>query len=150
MSTFESLKPDTVVSAGEEAEAVWDFTMDIISNSYHTLQMVGIPNQDCRGLLPTNVLTRIMMKCNLRTLADLIGKRKNLRAQGEYGDVAKQMHDLVLDLLPWTDKFFDPDRTTTPALDKLLTTALGNASPIDKPELNSALKELDALKGIWG
>jgi hypothetical protein len=87
---------------------------------------------------------------NLRTLADLLAKRKNLRAQGEYADVARQMEQLVLELHPWTKTFLDPERTRTPHLDDLLAKALGDASPIDKPKLNAALKELDRLKGTWG
>jgi flavin-dependent thymidylate synthase len=149
MGEFESLMPDTV-KGDEEKEAIWAGVMDMIAYGYQKLQSEGVPNQDCRGLLPTNVLTNIITKMNLRTLADLIGKRKNLRAQGEYADVARAMERCVLEVHPWTKPFLDPDRLRTTHLDKLLKEALGDKSPIDKPEINAALKELDGLKGTWG
>lgn len=150
MSEFGNLMPETVEAIGEHAVEEWNSVMRKIGHAYGYLQSLGVPNQDCRGLLPTNVLTNIMVKMNLRTLADLLGKRKNLRAQGEYGAVAAQMSELTLGIWPWADPFLNPIRTQTPNLDGLLKEALGSASPIDRPKLNAALKELDALKEVWG
>lgn len=149
MSDFETLMPETV-RTNDEAEALWGDCMNNIQIVYRMLKEEGIPAQDCRGVLPTNVLTNIIMKVNLRTLADLLAKRKNLRAQGEYADVAREWERLVLEIHPWTKPFLDPERTQTPALDALLKKELGNAGPLDKPELNAALKELDMLKEVWG
>jgi hypothetical protein len=56
----------------------------------------------------------------------------------------------VVHVHPWVEAFLYPDRTHTPALDTLLRQALGTASPVDAPEINKALKELDMLKGTWG
>jgi flavin-dependent thymidylate synthase len=148
MSEFGTLVPDTVLEADDGA--AWNDLMRHISEVYTTYSGLGVPNQDCRGVLPTNVHTNIIVKMNLRTLADIVAKRKNLRAQGEYGEVAAKMEELVLSIHPWTKSFLSPERTRTPALDTMLTKLLGSASPIDKPELNAALKELDTLKGIWG
>lgn len=148
MSDFSTLVPATVRKV--DLGAKWFETMDHIADAYTYYQEHEVPNQDCRGLLPTNVLTNIMMKINLRALADLIGKRKNLRAQGEYADVARAIEAEVLMVHPWTAPFLDPERTRTPALNLLLQQALGDRSPIDAPEINAALKELDALKGTWG
>jgi len=149
MGEFGHLVPDTV-KGDPIKEVIWDGVMETISSAYQQLQGMGVPNQDCRGLLPTNVLTNIITKMNLRTLADLIGKRKNLRAQGEYADVARAMERCVLEVHPWTKAFLDPERLQTPNLDQLLKQALGDKSPVDKPEINGALKELDGLKGTWG
>lgn len=148
LSNFKSLLPETVKAKG--LHLLWESCMDRIARTYEELHRHGVPVQDCRGVLPTNVLTNIIMKANLRTLADLFAKRENLRAQGEYQDVAKEMKRLVLEIHPWTKSFLMPERTQTPQLDNLLTKALGDASPIDKPAVNAALKELDALKGTWG
>ena len=149
MAAFTSEKPDTV-AANIHASALWDHTMDMLRDTYSRLQGFGIPNQDCRGVLPTNVHTNIIVKCNLRTFADLCGKRINLRAQGEYERVMLAMRASVYDVMPWTKPFLEPERTATPELDALLRAQLGTASPIDQPKLNAALKELDKLKGIWG
>lgn len=149
MSTFETLVPETVSNLPATLDQ-WETCMSMVSQTYRYLKDMGVPVQDCRGVLPTNVLTNIIMKVNLRTLADLLGKRKSLRAQGEYQSVAREMERRVLEVHPWTKPFLDPERTRTPALDALLARELGNSGPLDKPALNAALKELDMLKGTWG
>lgn len=141
--------PETVAK-NTTARAAWEQATTTIMEAYKEMQDAGIPNQDCRGIVPTNILTNITAKINLRTLADLVGKRQNLRAQGEYAEVAQQMAERVLEVMPWVRPFLYPERTATPALDKLLKEALGDSGPLDKPELNEALKELDKLKGVWG
>lgn len=148
MGTFETLLPDTVVMAGRQG--MWNSCMAAISETYRALREAGVPAQDCRGVLPTNVLTNIIVNFDLRNFADLCGKRENLRTQGEYADVVRQMKSEVLRVHPWTQPFLEPERLKTPALDKLLRDALGNRSPIDAPEINAALKELDKLKATWG
>lgn len=148
MGHFSSELPASVIECGGQAD--WDRLMEQIQETYQALQLLGVPNQDCRGILPTNVHTNIMVKMNLRTLADIIGKRENLRAQGEYAGVAREIKRIVLDTMPWTSPFINPERTSTPALEAILREALGNASPVDKPQVNAALKELDGLKGVWG
>lgn len=150
LSAMEVQTPATIIEAGGAALAAWDDAIAKITQTYKTLQQAGIPNQDCRGIVPTNILTNITAKINLRTLADLVGKRQNLRAQGEYADVVRGMVKCVLEVMPWVEPFLYPERTATPALDALLREALGNRSPIDAPNVNAALKELDTLKGVWG
>lgn len=149
MSDFETLMPDSVVS-NEGCYNAWEDTMQDIKGTYQHMLQCGIPAQDARGVLPTNVLTNIIAKFDLRTMADLVGKRENLRVQGEYQDVVRYMKAGVLGVHPWAAPFLNPERTSTPALDALLARELGSGSPVDKPALNDALKELDALKGIWG
>ena len=148
MGNFETLVPESVKKFDGGSD--WSDCMNKISNVYKFYQENGIPTQDCRGVLPTNVLTNIIMKVNLRTLADLVGKRDNLRAQGEYTDVVIEMERLAIDVWPWVRPFLKPDRTATPALEAILKKALGDRAPSSVPEINDALKELDRLKGIWG
>lgn len=149
MSSVPTMMPETVAEIEGGAE-IWGGVISSIAEGYQALQAKGIPNQDCRGLLPTNIKTNIIMRTDLRTLADLLGKRKNLRAQGEYADIARMMEAEVMAVMPWAEPFINPERTRTPALDQLLKEALGDASPVDKPMINDALKELDTLKGTWG
>lgn len=149
MSGFENTMPETVRKS-DEASVIWEDCMANIDMTYRMLKEEGIPAQDCRGVLPTNVHTNIIVKMNLRTLADMVGKRENLRAQGEYADVAREWVRLVSEIHPWTKPFLHPERTRTPALDAILAKELGTSGPLDKPQLNEALKELDALKGTWG
>jgi flavin-dependent thymidylate synthase len=149
MGDFGALIPGSVNSSSFN-HALWDEAVWHIKRAYNELVRNGVPAQDARGLLPTNILTNIIMKVNLRTFADLVGKRDNLRAQGEYTDVIKAMVEQALGAMPWIKPFLYPERTATPNLDTILRQALGGSSPVDKPEVNSALKELDALKGTWG
>lgn len=142
-------EPETVASS-PEAHAVWSDAVKTIQQAYSSLQKLGIPNQDCRGIVPTNIQTNIAVHMNLRVLADLVGKRQNLRAQGEYADVVRGMVEEVIGVMPWVEPFLYPERTATPALDAILKDALGSQSPIDVPFINDALKELDKLKGVWG
>ena len=153
MSDFETLLPDSTMNA--DGGAAWYATVGHISTTYKYYQEHGVPAEDCRGLLPTNILTNIIMKMNLRTLADLLPKRKSLRAQGEYTNVAKEMERCVLDVHPWAKEFIDPDRLATPHLDQILKAlvdmlAREGKTPSGDPALNNALKELDKLKGTWG
>jgi flavin-dependent thymidylate synthase len=150
MTQFETLMPDTIRVADISVQKFWNTCMQMIGSTYAELRKKNIPAQDARGVLPTNVLTNIIAKMNLRTLAELIGKRENLRAQGEYADVVRAMKIEVLRVHPWAEPFLNPPRTQTPALDALLKAALGDASPVDKPDVNAALKEVDALKATWG
>jgi flavin-dependent thymidylate synthase len=148
MSEFEHLIPDTVKKAGKEE--MWRLCMQMIASTYSSLREAGVPAQDARGVLPTNVLTNIVAKMNLRAFAELVGKRENLRAQGEYADAVRLMKAEVLLVHPWTKMFLEPERTRTPAVDAMLKAALGDASPVDKPDVNAALKEVDMLKATWG
>lgn len=148
MSGFKARMPPTIEAAdgGEN----WLGLMEAIRKTYIFYQSQGVPSQDCRGALPTNVLTNIIAKFNLRTLADLTGKRDNPRAQDEYAEVAARMAAAVLEVHQWALDFLYPERMRTPALDVIMERLLGSGSPVDNPELNSALKEIDALKAVWG
>lgn len=149
MRGLQTLVPDTVM-ANDKAHGTWRLVQQMVGEAYGQMFDMGIPAQDCRGLLPTNVLTNIIMKIDLRNFVDLVGKRENLRAQGEYGEVARQMRELVIGIHPWTKPFISPDRKATPALDAILKRLLGDTSPVDQPEINAALKEVDKLKATWG
>lgn len=149
MANFTAERPITCPE-GSDAGQVWDECMEVIRDYYKELHDLGVPNQDCRGVLPTNVHTNIIAKFDLRTVADLVAKRDNLRAQGEYIDVVRAMKAQVLMVHPWTQPFLEPDRLKTPTIEKILAEQLGTAGPLDKPIINEALKELDKVKGIWG
>lgn len=148
MKGFSTRVPQTVIDAGKAS--MWEYTMEEIEDTYKRLQNAGIPNQDARGVLPLNIHTNLLGRWDLRALADMCGKRDNPRAQDEYTEVAMEMKRLVYSMMPWTKIFIEPERTSTPALDTLMRKLLGSASPVDKPELNAALKDIDKLRATWG
>jgi flavin-dependent thymidylate synthase len=145
---FDTLIPETVINA--DNGKMWAEVCDHIQQVYARYHGLGVPVQDCRGLLPTNVLTNIAVKMNLRTLADLVGKRDNPRAQGEYERVVHGMVGRALEVHPWVQSFLYPERNKTPFLDKLFRKLRGEGSPIDQPDLNGAMKEVDRYKAVWG
>lgn len=74
-------------------------------NQYSNMLNRGVPPQDARGVLPTNILTSIIMGANLRTLHEMGNIRLCTRTQGEYQNVFKAMKAAVVAVHPWADDF---------------------------------------------
>lgn len=72
---------------------------------YKQLRLAGIPAEDARGILPTNIATNIVCKFNLRTMAELARSRTGGRTQDEYIVVINAMIDAVLAVHPWAEAF---------------------------------------------
>lgn len=142
-------KPEAIAK-NHLASLQWENAMEAIAFAYESMLVAGIQPQDARGLLPMNSHTSIIAKFNLRTMADLCGKRENLRAQGEYQDVFAMMKEKLLRVHPWASDFLTPERTSTPHLDELMKDVLGEKSPFEIPGFTDALKEIDKLKATWG
>lgn len=81
---------------------------DIVTGSmnyYSQLIEKGMPVQDARGVLPTNVYTEIIAKFDLRTLHNMALTRLCTRTQGEYQRVFKAMKEAVVAVHPWAEEF---------------------------------------------
>jgi flavin-dependent thymidylate synthase len=87
------------------AKNVVDAALASIKQAYNSLLTIGIPAEDARGILPTNIATNIVCKFNLRTFVDLAKSRTGGRTQNEYQQVINGMVDAVLRVHPWADKF---------------------------------------------
>lgn len=126
------------------------------ANSYAWLINRGVPVQDARGVLPLDTHCNLVVKFNLRQLVDMLRTRDgSLRVQGEYGEIAHQMRELVHSIWPWADRFFEPKDKK--AIDMIQDTAieLENLSGLtleaeDKPSLKKMAvvlaKAADLLK----
>lgn len=90
---------------GENPANVYDSVMGVIDAGYTKLIEMGVKSQDARGVLPTNVLTNIVFKANLRTLHDMALKRLCVKAQGEFQDVFRALVEQVVAEHPWADDF---------------------------------------------
>jgi thymidylate synthase (FAD) len=88
-------------------EMEYQCSMEEISNSYNRLISMGAKIEDARGILPTNILTNIVMKCSMRTLTELVRKRSSPRTQGEYRDVLEAMKEAAISVHPWLHLFLD-------------------------------------------
>ena len=69
----------------------WDECIGEIDATYNALVSAGMPAEDARGLLPTNLLTRINYNTSLRGLKDHAGVRLCTQAQFEWRLVWTQM-----------------------------------------------------------
>lgn len=82
-----------------------DEAIDKIKSCYRSLIRIGVPPEDARGILPTNISTNIVCKFNLRTFAELAKSRTGGRTQSEYQEIINIMIDKVLDVYPWVEMF---------------------------------------------
>ncbi len=65
----------------------WHTAVDEMSNAYTALVDAGMPAEDARGLLPTNITTRVHYQTDLRNLVGHSGMRLCSQAQAEWKQV---------------------------------------------------------------
>jgi flavin-dependent thymidylate synthase len=82
---------------------MWDKSVMFITTRYNDLVNAGVPAEDARGLLPTNITTRIHYKTNLRNLAEQAGLRLCSQAQYEWKQVWDGIIRAILDYGPQED-----------------------------------------------
>lgn len=105
MSRYEFVMPERVL-ANRDARVLVEALNEQIAAVYATLvQKYGIPAEDARSVLPTNIATNIVARYNLRTFAELAASRLGGRTQDEYRHVMTMMVDAVLKVHPWAKEF---------------------------------------------
>ena len=82
--------------------------MKAIQKGYYRLISVGHNPQDVRGILPTNILTAILFKVNLRELDTIMNTRLCFRAQGEFQNVALALRREAILAHPFLDRILLP------------------------------------------
>lgn len=108
MGDFDYVYSDRVL-ASPGAKRVVDDVLAQIKAGYRVLTKTqGLPAEDARGILPTNIATNIVCKFNLRTLSELAKSRSGGRTQSEYQKVVNAMIDAVLQVHPWAERFLAP------------------------------------------
>lgn len=90
---------------------VYDKAMDDIQTAYDTLISLGVPIEDARGILPTNICTNIVVKHNLRSLSQMMASRASSRTQNEYRQVIDAMYDEAVKAHPWVGEFLRDGKT---------------------------------------
>lgn len=78
--------PKIVMNATKEQiwRFKWDDDVSFTSSTYNDLVNDGMPAEDARGLMPTNIVTRVNYITNLRGLLDHAGNRLCTQAQFEW------------------------------------------------------------------
>jgi flavin-dependent thymidylate synthase len=67
------------------AREVWEHVVSVVAEAYGDLvNHYGIPAEEARGLLPTDILTKVHYHTNLRNLAEHAGNRLCTQAQFEW------------------------------------------------------------------
>jgi flavin-dependent thymidylate synthase len=93
------------IAGNEKRESLYKNEMEMVDSAYKLLIKDGAAIEDARGILPTNILTNIVMGCNMRTFVELVRKRSSPRTQGEYRNVLEAMKKSVHEVHPWIDLF---------------------------------------------
>lgn len=91
----------------QEQQATYELCMGEIAGAYKRLVKEGVKIEDARGVLPTNILTNIVVKMNMRTFAEMVRKRSSPRTQGEYREVLQGMASEAIKVHPWLSLFID-------------------------------------------
>lgn len=107
-SDFEYVYPRRPMN--NEAHRWLGRALTAIKAAYEGMIAEGVPVEDARGILPTNIATNIVCKFNLRTMSDLAASRSGGRTQGEYQAVVAAMCDAVLEVHPWAGLFLFPQK----------------------------------------
>ena len=115
MSGFDYYTPPRI-EADSEAKQEYDKIMKQINESYQLLRATGVPAEDARGVLPTNIYTNIVAKFSLRTLHEMAKSRLSPRAQGEYQEIFKAMVQCVIKVHPWAEPFLMPTEWAAPSM----------------------------------
>lgn len=92
------------MSREERWRMKWDATVEVIQRGYQELVNDGMPAEDARGLLPTNITTRVHYITNLRALLDHAGNRLCTQAQFEWRTVFAQLAKALREHDGWYDK----------------------------------------------
>ncbi len=90
-----------------EAANIYEDTLQQIDKAYKGMIAAGCSIEDARGILPTNIMTNIVAKFNLRNFVDIVKKRSSPRTQHEYRQVLQGMTSEVMRVHPWIGKFLD-------------------------------------------
>lgn len=124
------------------AKIIVDQALEKIKSCYKQLIEIGVPPEDARGILPTNIATNIVCKFNLRTLSELAKSRTGGRTQNEYQKVINACINAVLEVHPWAEKFlFTQDRDYFAEIE-----AFAKAKFPDLKERGELLKIVDKMR----
>jgi flavin-dependent thymidylate synthase len=102
-AAFEVAMPPSIASLADDdpKREVWQTAVYQAASAYLGLVNVGIPAEDARSLLPTNITTRVHYKTNLRNLAEHAGMRLCSQAQFEWKQVWREIVRALQDLHDW-------------------------------------------------
>jgi thymidylate synthase ThyX len=138
---------DTPSGYDEVAKDSFDLAMEDQVKSYkHLIDVYDVTLEDARDLLPIGVHCNLVAKYNLRTIAELVQKRKSIRVQGPYRDIVVQMEALVKEIWPWSEAFFKPKNEVALRMLETVAKELAEAGAVYKGPAGQIAKAIDLLK----
>lgn len=78
----------TQISSDQARRLKWDEAVAVIGDTYNDLVNDGMPAEEARGLMPTNITTRLNYITNLRSFYETMAVRVSDQAQFEWREVA--------------------------------------------------------------
>lgn len=91
---FDFVVPESI-KRDEEALEEYTHLMCDISETYKALKRWGVPQEDAANVLPLGMLTKVVVRTNLRNLIDMSHQRLCTRAYWEYRAL---MNDIIASL----------------------------------------------------
>jgi flavin-dependent thymidylate synthase len=83
------------ITDAQKWRLTWDKAIEQLSDAYTDLVNSGMPAEDARGLLPTNILTRIHVRIDMKSLLGLAGMRLCTQAQFEWREVFARVSEAL-------------------------------------------------------
>ena len=104
---FEVRMPPTLARLADDdpRRVSWERGIRRLRDDYRALIAAGVPAEDARGILPTNILTRVHYKTTLRGLAEHAGMRLCSQAQYEWKEVWQQIISAILGYGPVSESW---------------------------------------------
>lgn len=133
----------SIENGSDFCKGIYKNEMGNIADSYNMLIAGGAEVEDARGILPTNILTNIVAKCNMRTFVELVRKRSSPRTQDEYRSVLDAMKAEVQIVHPWIELFIN--RTFEQAAKDL--DAQIKSLDVPKETKTTMIKLVDQMRG---
>jgi thymidylate synthase (FAD) len=95
--------PPSILS-NESAHRAYDEALETVYSSYEKMVAAGIPKEDARYILPSAIMTKLVMTLNARSLMHMVWQRTALQAQWEIRELAMALHSQARDATPelWT------------------------------------------------
>jgi len=104
---MEIVMPEYIARLAEDhpLRVEWNTTSAYVAASYNRMVNGGVPAEDARGILPTNIATRVHYRTNLRNLIEHAGLRLCSQAQYEWKQVWAEMIKAILAYGPEEDRW---------------------------------------------
>lgn len=95
---FDYFIPPTIQHNDVIKDSIYGEAMNKISEAYGTLVDCGIPKEDAANVLPLGMMTKVVLKINVRAISNMAEKRLCSRAYHEYRELMKELKQVLSSL----------------------------------------------------